>query len=61
MDLKWFHLLFISVSIVLVIGVGAWAVRASQWGIGVTALAAGIALIVYERYFVRKTRNIDTR
>jgi uncharacterized membrane protein len=61
MDLKWFHLVFIAISIALVAGMFAWAVGASQWGMAATALVAGVALIVYERYFVRKTRNMDTR
>jgi uncharacterized membrane protein len=61
MDLKWFHLVFISLSVILAVAVGAWAIGASRWGLAVAALAAGIALILYERYFVRKTRRIDSR
>ena len=66
MSLKLFHLIFISASIALAFGCGIWALRqywspAGSWldllgGIG--ALAAGIGLIFYERYFLKKTRNL---
>jgi membrane protein implicated in regulation of membrane protease activity len=59
MDLKWFHLVFITLSIILSVAVAAWAFGASQWALAIVAIGVGIALVVYERYFVRKTRRID--
>jgi ABC-type Mn2+/Zn2+ transport system permease subunit len=65
MSLKAFHLLFISLSVVLTAFFAAWA--AGQYRNGqeavyaVTAagsLAAGIGLVVYGAKFQRKTRHL---
>jgi hypothetical protein len=66
MSLKAFHLVFIIASIVLAVGFGIWAAAAFFKGDGVmnlvVALAsfgAAVGLIFYERYFLKKTKNIS--
>jgi hypothetical protein len=66
MSLKAFHLVFIIASIVLAVGFGIWAAVAFFKGGGVinliVALAsfgAGVGLVFYERYFLKKTKNIS--
>ena len=66
MSLKAFHLVFIIASILLAFGFGIWlAVTFFKDG-GVTNLivalasfGAGIGLIFYERYFLKKTKNLS--
>jgi len=66
MSLKAFHLVFIIASIALAVGFGVWAAVAFFNGGGVlnliVALAsfgAGLGLVFYERYFLKKTKNIS--
>jgi len=65
MSLKAFHLVFVTVSAILGLGFGAWAIadyRVSGsagslwWGIG--SLAGTGALIVYGRWFLRKLKGV---
>lgn len=58
MSLKWFHVLFISVCVLLAFGVALWAVQNNQWLIALAALASGAALIVYRRAFLRNASQI---
>ena len=65
MSLKAFHILFVTVSVILAVGFGFWCVREYQFRSDVTALllgaasfAAAIALIVYGRWFLRKLRGV---
>jgi len=66
MSLKAFHIVFILVSGLLCLGLGAWSYgRYRQthalefaWGIAVS-LAALVALIVYGKWFLRKLRNVS--
>ena len=66
MSLKAFHLVFITASSALAFGCGVWALknyagadgRATDLICGVVALAVGAGLIVYERYFLKKTKNV---
>ena len=66
MSLKTFHLIFIIAATALAFGCGIWALKqywspAGGWldlvG-GVGAFLAGIGLICYERYFLKKTKNL---
>ena len=62
MSLKAFHLIFIIVSIALAFGFGVWLVV--QGGlmniiIGAVSFGVGVGLIFYERYFLKKTKNIS--
>jgi len=66
MSLKAFHLVFIIASIVLAIGFGVWAAVAFFKSGGVVNLivalasfGAGVGLVFYERYFLKKTKNIS--
>ena len=66
MSLKAFHLIFIVASITLAFGFGAWLAWTFFKGEGVLNLifallsfGAGVGLIFYERYFLKKTKNIS--
>jgi hypothetical protein len=67
MSLKAFHLIFITASSALAIGCGIWALQigfspeggALDFVVGVGSVAAGLGLIWYERYFLKKTRNLS--
>jgi len=66
MSLKAFHLVFIIASIVLAFGFGIWAAVVFFKGGGVINLivalvsfGAGLGLVFYERYFLKKTKNIS--
>ncbi len=56
MSLKWFHVFFITTSIVLAVLVAAWATRNAQWLLALAALAGGAVLIVYRGFFLRKAQ-----
>jgi hypothetical protein len=67
MSLKAFHLIFITASSALSFGCGVWGLK-NFWSangqlldllFGIGALLAGVALIVYERYFLKKLKNVD--
>ena len=66
MSLKAFHLVFIIASIVLAFGFGAWLVKTffAEGGVmnlvfAALSFAAGVGLIFYERYFLKKTKNVS--
>jgi hypothetical protein len=66
MSLKAFHLVFITASVLLALGIGVGCLTtyfgqdgaANLLG-GIGALAAGCALIVYETWFIRKSRRLS--
>jgi hypothetical protein len=55
LSLRSFHVVFISLSIILAAGTGVWALLNRQILLGILALCAALLLIVYETYFLRKT------
>ena len=66
MSLKNFHILFISVSVVLAIGFGAWSVythtqeSGTAWLVmGVLSLGVGVALVVYGFWFLQKIKRLN--
>lgn len=66
MSLKAFHLVFIVASIALAFGFGAWLVKNffNEGGVlnlvfAAIAFGAGVGLIFYERYFLKKTKNVS--
>ena len=67
MSLKAFHLVFIVASIALAFGFGAWSIlnyrapNGTVWDlvIGLAAFAVGIALVIYERYFLKKLKDVS--
>jgi hypothetical protein len=65
MSLKAFHLVFITAATLLAFGFGVWLAKNffSTGGTGnlISALlsfGAGIGLIVYECYFLKKTKDV---
>lgn len=67
MSLKAFHLVFIVAAILLCLFVGGWCFMnyASPQGVrgdlagGLGCVAAVIALVFYERYFLKKFKNVS--
>ena len=66
MSLKAFHIVFVTASIVLAVLFGIWsflnyfhdgALKDLLFGIG--SLLAGVALVFYERYALKKLKNIS--
>jgi len=57
LSLRSFHTVLISLSIVLASGTGVWALFHDQLLLGVLALSAAVALIVYGSFFVWKAEN----
>ena len=57
MSLKWFHVFFIGICILLTIVVAVWAVQNTQWLLAFLALAGGAALIMYRGFFLRKAQE----
>jgi hypothetical protein len=60
MSLKAFHVVFISASVLLAFGFGAWCLGAQPpWlAAAVGSFVAGLGLVGYEAWFIRKTRRI---
>lgn len=66
MSLKTFHIVFILVSSLLCVGLGAWSVmefRRTQsnefiWG-AVVSLIALVGLLIYGKWFMRKLRGVS--
>ena len=65
MNLRWFHALLILLSAALAVLFGVWCL--AQYGRGggaasvlaaVAAFAAAIGLVVYDSWFLRKTRTL---
>ena len=67
MSLKAFHLVFIVASIMLALGFGAWALVnyfSPPGGLrflvaGIASLVIALGLVVYEIYFLKKTKNVS--
>jgi hypothetical protein len=66
MSLKAFHLVFITLAIALVLWLGWWAVGEARltgeggwWGLAALCLVAAVGLVVYEAWFLRKTRGVS--
>jgi hypothetical protein len=65
MNLKWFHVLFITVSVVMAVGVGIWALGA-WWQnreigflfLALLAFAGAAGLVAYARRFLEKISRI---
>lgn len=67
MSLKAFHLIFITASSALAFGFCVWELR-TYWSadghlgdllFGLGSLLAGVGLIVYERYFLKKMKDVS--
>jgi len=67
MSLKAFHVVFILAASALAFGFGVWMLRAYRAPEGTTAdlvwavasLVVGVALLVYEGFFLKKLKNVS--
>jgi len=67
MSLKTFHVIFITAASAMAFGCGVWGIknyfspggRVVELIFGIGAILVGIGLIVYERYFLKKLKNIS--
>jgi len=66
MSLKAFHIIFVTASILLALLFGIWSlVRYFQGGtladllFGIGSLVAAVALVFYEKYALKKLKNIS--
>ena len=66
MSLKAFHLFFISSAVALAVGCGVWGLK-DYWSpngetfdliFGIGSLLAAVGLVLYERYFLKKLKNV---
>jgi hypothetical protein len=56
--LKWFHIVFISLSMVLSVWFGIWGLVHHQVALGIVSLCASAGLVVYGNYFLGKARKL---
>jgi len=59
MSLKAFHLIFVTLLTALSFGCAAWAFRAGSLLWGAVGVGAGIFVVVYGVYFLKKLKNIS--
>jgi hypothetical protein len=59
MSLKAFHLIFVTLLTALSFGCSAWAFAAGKPFWGVAGIGAGIFVIVYGIYFLKKLKRIS--
>jgi hypothetical protein len=59
MSLKAFHLIFVTLLTSLSFGCAAWAFEADRPGWGVGGIVAGILVIIYGIYFLKKLKRIS--
>ena len=65
MNLRWVHALLILLSAILAVLFGLWCLDqygrhggAATLAAAVTAFAASLGLVIYDRWFLRKTRML---
>jgi hypothetical protein len=59
MSLKGFHLVFVTLLTALAFGCSAWAFAGGHSLSGVAGVVAGLLVIVYGVYFLRKLKNVS--
>jgi hypothetical protein len=59
MSLKGFHLVFVTLLTALSFSCSAWAFDDGSPVLGVAGVAAGVLVIVYGVYFLRKLKNVS--
>jgi len=59
MSLKFVHLVFVSLLTALAFGCAAWAFTTGRPVFGAAGIAAGILVIVYGVYFLKKLKNMS--
>ena len=67
MSLKGFHVVFICAAVLLALGLGFWSLQQpaqtapDHWTLwAVVSFAVAVALVVYEVWFLRKTRRVSS-
>ena len=58
MSLKWFHIVFISLSMLVSLAFGVWGLFNQQIVLAVVSLAGSAGLCVYGNYFLGKMRTL---
>ena len=67
MSLKAFHVIFITAASALAFGCAVWSLK-NYWSadgrfldllFGLGSFASGVGLILYERYFLKKLKNVS--
>ena len=58
-SLKWFHVFFIGLCVLLTVFVAAWSLEHAQWLLALIAIAGGAALVMYRRAFLHKTEGLE--
>jgi sulfite exporter TauE/SafE len=59
MSLKAFHLIFVTLLTALAFGCAGWAFAAGRPVFGVSGIVAGILVIIYGIYFLKKLKRIS--
>ena len=59
MSLKAFHLIFVTLLTALAFGFAAWAFSSGRLGFAVSGVGAGISVIFYGVYFLKKLKKIS--
>jgi hypothetical protein len=59
MSLKALHLVFVSLLTALAFGCAAWAFAADRFFFGMGGIGAGILVVVYGIYFLKKLKNVS--
>jgi hypothetical protein len=58
MSLKWFHIVFISLSVMLSLWFGIWGLFNGQIALGIVSLGISAGLVLYGNYFISKLRKL---
>ena len=58
MTLKWFHVVFISLSTLMSIAIGIWGLFNHFAVLGIVSLAGSAGLCVYGTYFLQKAKRL---
>ena len=58
MSLKWFHIVFIALSVILSVWFGVWGLFNEQIVLGIASLGASVGLVVYGSHFMDKLRKL---
>lgn len=59
MSLKAFHLVFVSLLTLLAFGCAAWGFSAGHALFGIGGIVAGVLVIFYGKYFLKKLKRIS--
>jgi hypothetical protein len=57
MSLKWFHVTFITLSVILSLWFGIWGLFNQQIMLGIVSLAGSAGLVLYGSHFLAKVRK----